>query len=100
MKRVVLVGSLLVLGLSTLLAAQAPKPGPEAGKLAVWVGAWQYEGEAQANPLGPAAKVSGRQTARLVMNGFALEWTGEEKGPFGGVQFGEMDVYDPAAKNY
>jgi hypothetical protein len=34
------------------------------------------------------------------MNGFALEWTGEEKGPFGGVQWGEMDVYDPAAKNY
>ncbi len=100
MKRVVLVGSLLALGIPTLLAAQAPQPGPEAGKLAVWVGAWQYEGEAQATPMGPAAKVSGRQTGRLVMNGFALEWTGEEKGPFGGVQFGEMDVYDAAAKNY
>ncbi len=101
MKRVVLFGSvLLLLGFSTESAAQAAKPGPEAGKLAVWVGAWQYEGEAQATPLGPAAKVSGRQTGRLVMNGFALEWTGEEKGPFGGVQWGEMDVYDAAAKNY
>ncbi len=101
MKRVVLFGSvLLLLGFSTESAAQAAKPGPEAGKLAVWVGAWQYEGEAQATPLGPAAKVSGRQTGRLVMNGFALEWTGEEKGPFGGVQWGEMDVYDAAAKDY
>jgi len=101
MKRVVLFASvLLFLGMSASVVAQPPKPGPEVGKLAVWVGAWQYEGEAQASPLGPAAKVSGRQTGRLVMNGFALEWTGEEKGPFGGVQFGEMDVYDPAAKNY
>lgn len=100
MKRMMLFGAVLSLGVSTLAAAQTPKPGPEAAKLAAWVGAWQYEGEAQATPLGPAAKISGRQTGRLVMNGFALEWTGEEKGPFGGVQWGEMDVYDQAAKNY
>lgn len=101
MKRVVLLGSvLLLLGMSTLMAAQPPKPGPEVGKLAVWVGEWQYEGEAQATPLGPAAKISGRQTGRLITNGFGVEWTGEETGPFGGVQWGEIDVYDPVAKNY
>lgn len=100
MKRFALVGSLLVLGVSTLLAAQAPKPGPEAGKMAAWVGAWQYEGEVQASPLGPAAKVSGQETARLVMDGFALEWTAEETGLFGGVRWGEMWVYDPVGKNY
>jgi len=101
MKKVMMFAwTLLVFSVSTQLAAQAPPPGPEAKKLAVWVGAWQYEGEAQASPIGPAAKISGRQTGRLVMNGFALEWTGEEKGPFGGVQWGEMDVYDAAAKNY
>ncbi len=100
MKRVALFASVLVLGVSTLLAAQAPKPGPEAGKLAVWVGAWQYEGEVQASPVGPAAKVSGRETSRLAMDGFAVEWTAEETGPFGGVRWGEVDVYDPVAKNY
>jgi hypothetical protein len=97
----VLLGSVLfLLGTSTLMAAQPPKPGPEAGKLAVWVGAWTYEGETQAGPLGPAAKVSGRETARLVMDGFALEWTAEETGLFGGVRWGEMWVYDPVGKSY
>jgi hypothetical protein len=101
MKKVMLFGlALFVLSVSTQLVAQAPQPGPEAKKLAVWVGAWQYEGEAQATPIGPAAKVTGTQTGRLVMNGFALEWTGEEKGAFGAVQFGELDIYDAAAKNY
>jgi len=96
----VLMSSLVVLTVSTQLVAQAPQPGPEAKKLAVWVGAWQYEGEAQATPIGPAAKVSGRQTGRLVMNGFALDWNGEEKGAFGGVKWGEMDVYDASSKSY
>jgi len=101
MKKVMLLAlTLLVLTVSMQVVAQTPEPGPEAKKLAVWVGAWQYEGEAQASPMGPAAKISGKQTGRLVMNGFALEWAGEEKGPFGGVKWGEMDVYDAAAKNY
>jgi hypothetical protein len=81
-------------------AAQAPQPGAEAKRLAVFVGTWQYEGDAAATPMGAAAKVSGKQTGRIVMNGFALELTGEEKGPFGGVQWGEMDVYDAASKTY
>jgi hypothetical protein len=98
MKKAMLFGlTLLVFTLASLLAAQVSRPGPEAKKLAVWVGVWQYEGEAQATPLGPAAKISGRQTGRLVMNDFALEWAGEEKGPFGGVQWGEMDVYDASS---
>lgn len=80
--------------------AQAPQPGPEVKKLEAYVGTWRYEGEAKASPIGPAAKISGTQTGRMVMNGFALEWTAEEKGAFGGVQFGEMDVYDASSKTY
>ncbi len=80
--------------------AQTPQPGPEVKKLEAFVGTWQYEGEAKASPIGPASKISGTLTARLVMNGFALEWNGAEKGAFGGVQWGEIDVYDPPTKSY
>ena len=101
MNRAMVVRSvLLLLGIAVSSAAQAPRPGPEVGKLAVWVGEWQYEGEVQATPIGPAAKVSGRYTGRLVLNGFALEWTAEEAGAFGGVQWSETNVFDPVAKNY
>jgi len=101
MKKLVLPAwTLLLLAVSTQGIAQAPQPGPDVKKLEVFVGTWRYEGEAKATPIGPAAKISGTQTARMVMNGFALEWTGEEKGAFGGVKFGEMDVYDASSKTY
>lgn len=100
MKQLVLsTSALLLLTVSTAIA-QAPKPGPEVRKLEAWVGTWRYEGDAKASPMGPAAKIAGTQTGRMVMNGFAFEWKGEEKGPFGGVEWGEMDVYDAASKSY
>ena len=80
--------------------AQAPQPGPEAKRLAMWAGNWQYEGSAQASPLGPASKISGKQTGRVAAGGFAMQSTGEESGTFGGIQWGELDVYDPASKTY
>jgi hypothetical protein len=84
------------------LVAQAPalKPGLDVKKLEAWVGVWNYEGDAKATPIGPAAKISGVQTGRLVGGGFALEWAGQEKGAFGGVQWGEIDTYDAATKSY
>jgi hypothetical protein len=82
------------------LMAQAPKPGPEVKKLEAWVGTWAYEGDAKATPMGPATKISGTQTSRMVLNGFGLEWKGEEKGLFGAIQWSETDVYDSAAKTY
>jgi len=92
----------LILSLATVIGvsvqSQAPQPGAEAKKLAMFVGNWQYEGTAKASPLGPAAKVSGRQTVRLVGGGFAVEWTGEESGVLGTGKFGEIDVYDAALK--
>jgi hypothetical protein len=92
--------SVLLFAVSTQALAQAPQPGPEVKKLEAWVGVWRYEGNAKASPMGPAAKIAGTQTGRMVMNGFALEWKAEEKGAFGGVQWGEMDAYDASAKNY
>jgi hypothetical protein len=101
MRRVLLATlPLLVLAVSTPANAQTPQPGPDTKKLEAFVGTWKYEGDAKASPLGPAAKIAGTQTGRMVMSGFALEWKGEEKGPFGGVQWGEMDVYDASSKSY
>lgn len=101
MRKLVLSGfPLLLLAVSTQAIAQAQQPGPDAKKLEAFVGAWRYEGDAKASPVGPGAKISGTQTGRMVMNGFALEWKGAEKGPFGGVQWGEMDVYDASSKSY
>lgn len=100
MRRLVLLAAILSLGTATLATAQVPKPGPEVAKLAEWVGTWTYEGEVQASPVGPAAKVSGRETCRLIMDGFAVEWTAEETGSFGTVRWGEIDVYDAVGKDY
>ena len=91
---------LLAIGAGVSALAQAPQPGPEAKKLAMWAGNWQYEGNAKASPLGPESKISGKQTGRLVAGGFAIQNTAEESGPFGGVQWGEIGVYDPASKTY
>ena len=91
--------SVLLVAGSPLLA-QAPKPSADARKMEVWVGTWTYAGEAKATPMGPAAKVAGTQTGRMVMGGFGFEWKGEEKGTFGSVQWAETDVYDAATKTY
>ncbi len=90
----------LLLFVSTLAQAQAPQPGPDHKKLEVWVGEWKYEGDIKESPIGPAGKLSGKQNGRMVMNGFALEWTGEESGAFGNVKWGEMDTYNTATKKY
>jgi len=91
--------TLILLAVLTPAMAQLPQPGPEVKKLEAFVGAWRYEGEAKASPAGPAAKISGTQTGRMIMGGFALEVTGQEKGLFGDVQWGEVDVYDAASKS-
>jgi len=93
-------GALMLIAASAQVGAQAPKPPAEVAKLAAFVGTWKYEGDAKASPMGPAAKISVTQTGKMTMNGFFLQWTGEEKGAFGGVQWGETDGYDAAAKGY
>jgi ketosteroid isomerase-like protein len=79
---------------------QPPKPGPEYKAYDVWVGDWQYEGEAMASLLGPAGKFAGKQTARWILNGFFLEFRWEEKGPLGDIGAVELDWYDAATKSY
>jgi hypothetical protein len=49
---------------------------------------------------GTALENVGKQTGRLLAGGAALEITGNEIGPFGGVQWGEVHTYDPSQKAY
>lgn len=53
--------------------------GPEQKKMEVWVGNWTYEGEAKASPWGPAGKMKGRESSRMILNGFVYqdEWRDE-----------------------
>lgn len=81
--------------------AQAPQPSADAKRLAMFVGTFEYEGASVDGPLGPAAKISGRMTGRLLQGGAALELTGgDSSGPFGGVQWGEVHAFDSAGKVY
>ena len=90
----------LVLGIGVSALAQAPQPGPEAKKMAMFSGNWQYAGEAKATPFAPASKIAGKQTGRMAAGGFAIETTGQESGQFGAIQWGETDVYDAGSKTY
>lgn len=102
MKRVAIVIGLAVLIGAAALQAQspAPKPGPEQKMLEIWIGDWTYQTETQATPLGPAGKSSGMVTVRPVLNGFFLEWRGEEKGPSGTTQWFEIDGYNALNKKF
>src|SRR5512136_2564338 len=102
MKRTVIAVGLMTLLFAVAAQAQAPtpKPGPEYKAFDVWIGEWQYEGTGMASPLGPAGKISGKQTVRWVLNGFFVEFRSEEKGPQCNVEVIELDWYDAATKTY
>jgi hypothetical protein len=87
-------------GSSIAQTASAPQPSPEAKKLAMWAGAWKYQGSAPASALGAASTVTGQETGTISANGFVLTLAGHENGQFGGVDWGESDIYDPGTKQY
>lgn len=78
-----------------------PKPGPEHQKLAGLVGSWTSEGEATANPLGPAEKWSAKIDSEWFPGKFAVVRHVAGKGSVSGASLA-MDViaYDATAKAY
>jgi hypothetical protein len=56
------------------------------------------EGENKATPIGPAGKITGKNTMRPILGGLFVEFRGEEKGPGGTFEWVEIDGYDPVAK--
>jgi len=85
---VTVIASLLFVFTNTA-RAQAPegaKPPSEQALLNVWVGEWTYQGTQHQTPQGPAGSFAGRQTARLILNGFVLETKWKDTGSYGGKQ--------------
>jgi len=102
MKRIAFAVGLVLLFFAIAVQGQspAPKPGPEHKKLEIWVGDWTYEGENQATPFRPASKYTGTATVRPVLDGFFIEWHGEEKGPSATTHWLEIDGYDALNKKF
>jgi hypothetical protein len=101
MKRAVfLVIAILLCGVT--LCAQPPelKLRPELEKLRGWIGSWDYEGERQATPLGPASKIEGEMTVRPILDGQFMEFSGGRKGAEASYHWLELDGYDALSKNY
>jgi len=90
--------------LITTAFAQQPaaqkKTGAENQNLNVWYGEWTYVGTSVTTPLGPGYQYTGRMTGRPVLDGFAGEFTYEEKGPAGEHHYLEIDFWDPGIKAY
>jgi hypothetical protein len=82
-------------------SVEQPKPGPEHKKLEIYVGEWNYKGEAEATPFGPAGKFAGKETSRMVLGGFFLESRWEDKGDSGYIAQGiVLTGYNAATKSY
>ena len=76
--------ALVVVGRFTLLAQPpAPKPTAEHQKLAFFVGTWTNEGEVKASPMGPAGKITGKDTCEWFEGHFSVVCRGEGKSPSG-----------------
>jgi len=61
---------------------QAPKPGPEAQKMGMFVGHFTSDGEAKAGSMGPnspAMKITGTEDCRWTAGGFAILCTGSSQ---------------------
>jgi hypothetical protein len=93
--RLLLLAALLCLGPG--LRAQTPtaKPGPEHAQLQRLAGEWKYEGLFHRTPLGEAGAFKGRQSSRMILNGFFLENRWKDKGDYGpnkGVVFEGVEI--------
>lgn len=79
----------------------AKTPGPEHKKMAVWVGDWTYEGESKNSPFGPGGKMKGKESSKMVLDGFVWEdrWQDEPVAGTGGRGIIYLR-YDPETKTY
>jgi hypothetical protein len=104
--RFTIIASLLFLSTSAT-RAQAPqgaKPPPEQALLNVWVGEWTYQGAQHLTPQGAAGTFAGRQTARLILNGFFLETKWKDTGSYDGKQLTseglDLEWFNTATKTF
>jgi Protein of unknown function (DUF1579) len=62
---------------------QAPKPGPEHGRLGYFVGKWTAEGEIKPGPMGPGGKMTSTDTCEWFEGRFSVICRSEGKTPMG-----------------
>ena len=82
-------------------AEDQPKPGPEHKALRLGLGEWTYLGVAHESPFGPAGKFQGRDSNRLILDGFFVETHWEDRSDTGFLAKGVViRGYDAARKVY
>lgn len=82
-------------------AADQLKPGAEEKAFEICVGEWDYQGEGPDTPFYPGGKFKGKETARIILNGFFLELDWSDTGDSGHISSGKgIFSYDRAAKTY
>ena len=81
-------------------APAPPKPGPEHQRLAGFVGKWNFDGQSQASPYGPAGKITSVDTFAWLPGNFFLEhqWDVNQAGTR--IVGREIIGYDSAGKAY
>ena len=100
MKILTLVGFMMFAVQAPVALGEEPRPGPEIGKLAYYLGSWRGEGEAKAGPFGPAGKLSSTTNCEWFDGGFHLVCRGEEHGPSGKRTFLNIRAYDEKTQAY
>ena len=87
---------MLAAGPLKLNAADQQKPGSEEKVFQIALGEWEYEGEGPDTPFYPAGKFKGKETIKMVLNGFFMHAHWKEEQAEGLV----MVSYDRVAKTY
>ncbi len=79
---------------------QMPAPGPEHKAISAFAGRWNFEGKAEAGPMGPGGPVTFTETCEMFEGGFALVCRSEGKSPMGPTKALSIMTYDTQKKAY
>jgi hypothetical protein len=99
--RTLLLAAACLLAVRTSMAAEPQKPGLEEKAFQIALGEWAYEGEGPDTPFYPAGKFKGKETLKMVLNGFFLQAHWKDQGDTGVTTEGiVMFHYDRVGKTY
>jgi hypothetical protein len=83
-----------------IVAAQAPKPGPENERLGYFVGKWTAEGEMKPGPMGPGGKFTTRDNCEWFEGHYSVICHSEGTTPMGPAKSIGILGYSPEEKVY
>jgi len=79
---------------------EAPKPGPEVQRLAVFEGKWSCETDMKPSPFGPGGKMTSTDDCSWFDGGFQLVCKSTSKGPMGEMKGMYVLTWNPEEKKY